>query len=328
MTLYCDCVLRLPCDPGIKRRWIESLQVGEQGAVAALLLSQLPNLRHLDTFGAWCQWVPVFGLGGQVRHYPPIDPTTSYHRWLLDSVNDCTAFSSLQSVYLQSLPYPINRVANLLAIPSLRSLHLGTIADDATPLDLRPKCSNVERLSFDSLMVSFRCLADILMACRELRHFRYVSPLDDRVTGELSALLGVLESFSGSLEAIQIMCLPSATVDKSTPRSLSAFKKLRDLACDASVLTHPSRISRLSALLPPSIQKVHVHNIYTDFVQQFGDHASIRKDMSQSDDGTRLFTNLCEVKLVKGIILQRHVLQSEECIEDGVKFTVESFGRA
>ena len=170
--------------------------------------------------------------------------------------------------------------------------------------------------AFGRVLIDFaNCLADILVACRELRSFRYNSPLDDRVTRELSALFAILESFSGSLEAIQIMCLPSATVDKGTPRSLSAFKKLRDVACDASVLTHPSRKSRLSALLPPNIQKVHIHNIYADFVRQFGGHACIRKDMSQSVNGTRLFTSLCEVKLVKGILSPRHVLESEQCIE-------------
>jgi hypothetical protein len=219
-------------------------------------------------------------------------------------------------------------VATVLSIPSIRKVRLGgMVDDDAHELQLSPKCSNVEQLTLENVGMSFHCLVKILLSCKNLKCFSYHTPVDPRVSRELSALLQILEAFGDSLEEIQIMHLPNLGVF-GTPHSFSGFPALRHLVCDASVLTHPLRRSTLSLLLPKTIRKIHIHGIYAEFKHQFGDFESIRGDLLQRvPDGAPYFAGLHEVRLVKGTAVSRQdVFNPETCTEVGVVFSVEQFG--
>lgn len=327
VLLYCNSAMRLGCPPHIKDRWIESLRAGNFAALATLLMAYLPGLQRLHIDIPWETVSPVLGLPRYLTAQASLDrPADLSTGWYLGFLSWRTAFPELREVSIQGIPCPINGVAAVLSLPSLRRLHLGGMLDDDTPMKLAPRCSNVEQLTLNSIGASLQSITDILLACRKLTRFSYRSPVNERVFRNLTALLRTLATFRHSLTEIQIRDLPCLPVGGGS-RSLAEFTSLCSLACDASVFTHPSRKSSLSALLPTSLQSIEIHEVYADFWQQFGDFVAIREDLTRtSPHGAPLFRSLDEVRLVRGSELRdRGALYSETCKYNSVTFCVEPF---
>lgn len=328
--LFCDSVTRLQCPISVELHWKKLLRAGDHSALATLLLAHLPGIRRLSIDVPWETVYSVVGLprylAARIQLARSADPSAIHHDWFPNSLRWRETFSQLQEVAIEGISCPINSIAAILGIPSIQKLRLGGMVDDDSHVKLSPKCSNVQHLTINSVAASFQCVAEILLACKNLRHFFYHSPLDERISRNLTALFRILSYFGGSLEEMQIRDLPSLYIG-GAPRSLVEFTALRDLACDASVLTHPSRISTLSALLPTGIRKIQIYDIYADFWQQFGSSQAVHEDLTQRlPEGTLLFAHLEEVKLVKGSAHRKHgVLRSENLVENGVKFCLEQF---
>lgn len=153
--------------------------------------------------------------------------------------------------------------------------------DDDTDVQFSPICSNVEQLTLGNVGVSLRLLTKFILSCKKLKCSSYCHPVDEQMTRNLTALSQLLETFTNSLEEVQVFNLPCVYIG-SLPRCPSAFTRISSLVCDASVLAHPSRRrSTLSIRLPNPMRMIQIHEIYADFWRQFGDFGAVCEDLAQ-----------------------------------------------
>lgn len=321
VRLYLESAESIDCEHSLKALWLQALRAGDAEAVLALLLFRLPRLQHLTINSD-----PGNGL--------------AHDQFDLSRFIPSIPFSKLQTLCLKGLCVYPPTVAVLLKIPTLRRFHLtGTSESYGYRMDLSPGCSGVEEIILDNVCIALSSVTRIILSCKTLKRFTFQRPTENCITPKLPLLIQALKKFTHSLEELRIRYFRSPRLPAGTC-SLSEFRRLRIVACDATILVHdataladdpfdqPLPLNNahaflpLSDLLPRSIEKLHIHSLCIDFWDFYeGDEF-----LPNLDTG---FPYLREVKLVHGCDSRKtEMVRSINCYDGQIQFSLEEFARS
>ncbi|KAF9730124.1 hypothetical protein PMIN01_12057 [Paraphaeosphaeria minitans] len=309
LPFYWNSITRMNCSDEVKSYWIRSLQLGDNEAFMAFVLAHLPKLRQLSINS-------------------PFDPQFyQYQECNLELFTIFRVFSDLQVVSLQGLPYHARTLALFLGVPSLQKIHLsGTTERYPVEHVSKHEYSNVEEIVFESIRMSFSSLIKIILSPKRLRRFTFYTPVDDRIVTRLSELFRALETFTDTLEELNLRYFQRVWNRPRTSCSLSNFKRLRSFTCDAAVFLDYFPSTLVSVFLPRSIERLHIHDIAADFMEKFNGDTSVRADLASQTDGMPLFPQLHEVRLVYSVAARKaDMLRSYSCTERNIQFSLERF---
>ena len=153
--------------------WIKELDDGHENPVTSLLLILLPNISSI-------KFEHCSNTAHQLREV--------IERIRTDCIPGIAILSHLERVNLQydefcnqAEPRPVDLLAFLATIPSLKSVYAQAFATVTGPHDfscLLPQSSNIRDLGFKGSILQFGQLEDLFQGLKALRKFNYIYDMD------------------------------------------------------------------------------------------------------------------------------------------------------
>lgn len=237
--------------------WLDALAIGNESAITSLVLTLLPKLHTLYLLHVDLAEVLLFDTMKRIAER-----------------KDTTILSRLTEVRLR--PEKVDRIKgynwvhNLSKLPSIKAIEAWDChgLDDyhdshhtvyhEIPPGLIPKTSAVTHLTFIDCLISTRRLVKLLDGLQALESFQYHSPYE--ISNPDKIVDALLANAKHTLRKLRLRSDGDAT---HGPVTLTDFAVMDEFEIRYGYLLDDSDGRKLANVLPPSIEKVHLSELYT-----------------------------------------------------------------
>jgi hypothetical protein len=327
VALLTQHLLHLNIPSHVKELW--SKQITHRRALAALLLSHLPRLERLEITSMddnhRLTGIPGWFLSQKQPFWTLLMPkiTTSFVK--------ASFLRNVRELDLEGLSCSVRDLAEVLSLPSLRSLRMAPITHSQRDKGFlrsafRPRSNGVSTLALPETRISGQTLRQVLHSCTALVDFTYGTHWNDENPSVTQDFDSLIESLSPFHDTLRTLILQSQDLNPSEDfpsenlptRSLSQFTTLERFSTGTFAIIDYG--SHIQDILPKSLIELELIDRYPTLPRAYG------RDIHNV---IRVFAE-AKLKLLPNLTKMSLTLEKEDwynsdlkCSENGVEFCIK-----
>lgn len=311
----------------VKEAW--SQQITHRRALAALLISHLPNLERLE-ITSMDDDVRLTGISGWF-----LSLKQPFWTLLMPKITTCFVKASflrnVQELSLEGLSCSVCDLAEVFSLPSLRSLRMAPIThsqrdNGLTRSTFRPKSNSLSKLALPNAKISRETLKKILHSCTALVDFTYGDRWDDETTDasvsqDFDSLIKILSPFHDTLRTLNLENQDPFPSESSPIRSLLQFTALERFLTGTFAIVDDR--GQIQEILPKSLIELELSDNYSRLISAYGDdYYNIIRIFAEAK--TTFLPNLKKMLLkLDKEDWENSDLDLNRCLKNGIEFCIQ-----